>query len=255
MYGYIYLTTNKINNKKYIGQHKATKFNPNYKGSGRWLRNAIHKYGKANFDTVLLEECADKLSLDSREKYYISLYNAVVDNNYYNIAVGGSGAQVLFQTEETKRKISAANKGKKRTEEMNTRMRSRVSGTKAMNNGVIYKMVQPEEIEKYLLNGWKFGRLKIHYGRKESEETRQKKRETLSGRPHSAEWNAKMRKAKLEQKRHWYTNGKDNLLISDGATVPNGYARGKTVDESLSERIKESLRKRKLNKQVNQETV
>lgn len=45
MYGYIYLTTNLINNKKYIGQHKATKFSESYKGSGSFITKAFKKYG------------------------------------------------------------------------------------------------------------------------------------------------------------------------------------------------------------------
>lgn len=248
MYGYIYLTTNLINNKKYIGQHKSEIFDPNYRGSGKRIKKAIQKYGIDNFSTVPIEKCVDKMDLDNKEKYYISLYNAVTDKNYYNIALGGSGAQVLFQTDETKRKISLANKGKKRTEEMNVRMRKRVSGTKAMNNGIIYKMIQPEDVKDYLSNGWKFGRLNAQVGRKDTTETRQKKSLALKGRRHSKEHSTKMRETKLRQKRHWYTNGTKNLLISEYDVVPVGYKRGKTVSDNLSTKIKESLRKRKLNK-------
>ena len=35
MYGYIYITTNLINGMKYIGKHKASMFDPAYKGSGK----------------------------------------------------------------------------------------------------------------------------------------------------------------------------------------------------------------------------
>lgn len=45
MYGYIYITTNLTNNKKYIGKHASSKFDENYKGSGKRLWNAINKYG------------------------------------------------------------------------------------------------------------------------------------------------------------------------------------------------------------------
>ena len=58
MFGYIYKTTNKVNNKVYIGQHQAEIFEPDkYLGSGTLLRRAIKKYGKENFTVELIEEC------------------------------------------------------------------------------------------------------------------------------------------------------------------------------------------------------
>lgn len=51
MYGYIYKTTNLINNKIYIGQHKVKeeKIDNSYYGSGKLIIQAIKKYGKENF--------------------------------------------------------------------------------------------------------------------------------------------------------------------------------------------------------------
>lgn len=49
MYGYVYMTTCLVNNKKYIGQHKSSTLDMNYKGSGKALWNAINKYGKEKF--------------------------------------------------------------------------------------------------------------------------------------------------------------------------------------------------------------
>lgn len=34
MYGYIYMTTNKITGSLYVGKHKAPKYDPRYLGSG-----------------------------------------------------------------------------------------------------------------------------------------------------------------------------------------------------------------------------
>ena len=73
MYGYIYLTTNLINNKKYIGQHRASKFNMKYLGSGIHLTNAIKKYGKENFKLEVLCECFSEQELNEKEKYFIKI--------------------------------------------------------------------------------------------------------------------------------------------------------------------------------------
>lgn len=54
MIGYVYLTTNSINDKKYTGMHRKNYFDENYKGSGKILRYAINKYGWENFKTEVL---------------------------------------------------------------------------------------------------------------------------------------------------------------------------------------------------------
>ena len=114
-YGYIYITTNLINGKRYIGQHKSSKFHSSYKGSGKILKQAIEKYGKENFSTEVLEWCFSRDELAEREKYWIMLYDATSNNDWYNITSGGYGVQLFgkdnhmfgkHHTEETKKKIS-----------------------------------------------------------------------------------------------------------------------------------------------------
>ena len=79
MYGFIYITTNHINGKQYIGQRKYDKKEKwkNYLGSGIILTRAIEKYGKENFSKKIIEECETKEQLNQKEKYWISYYNAV----------------------------------------------------------------------------------------------------------------------------------------------------------------------------------
>ena len=86
---YIYIITNKINNKKYIGQHKGYP-DDNYFGSGILITKAIEKYGKENFTKEIIEFCT-KENIDDKEKYWINYYNAVENNNFYNQMEGGTG--------------------------------------------------------------------------------------------------------------------------------------------------------------------
>lgn len=91
MYGYIYITTNLINGKKYIGQHRSNKLDHSYLGSGKALTEAVIKYGKENFSTKILCECYSEDELNEKEVYYIKLYNAVESRDFYNMARGGKG--------------------------------------------------------------------------------------------------------------------------------------------------------------------
>lgn len=105
---YIYLTINKVNNKKYIGQHYG-EINDNYLGSGKLLKRAFSKYGKENFKKEILYIAKDEEELNLKEKYYIQKYNAVKDNNFYNLIEGGS----VHDAFEKKNKISSKLSGDK----------------------------------------------------------------------------------------------------------------------------------------------
>ena len=131
----IYCTTNKINNKKYIG--KDSKNETTYYGSGKGLQNAINKYGIENFEKVILEEIVttddhkENLKLLSeRELYWIDEYNAVKDPMYYNQR-RVCGPQTWERnwpklSDETKQKISKSTTGKKKS----VLMRQRLSESK-----------------------------------------------------------------------------------------------------------------------------
>lgn len=96
MYGYIYKTTNLVNGKIYIGQHKSTNFDARYYGSGLLLREALKKYGKDNFTIEVIEECASKKELDEKEIYYIYLFDAMNSDIDYNLSLGGTGGDIYI---------------------------------------------------------------------------------------------------------------------------------------------------------------
>lgn len=126
-YGYIYKTTNLVNNKIYIGQHRGAYLDENYLGSGKLLAAAINKYGKESFKCELLELCADKMALDQKEKEYIKKYNSQNNEIGYNISEGGQGGDLgpvarshiseslrgIPKSLEHRKKLSEANKGKR----------------------------------------------------------------------------------------------------------------------------------------------
>lgn len=86
---FIYLTTNLINGKKYIGQHYG-EITDDYLGSGTLITKSIQKYGKENFSREILKICSNREETDIYEKYFIEQMNAVEDENFYNLQEGGS---------------------------------------------------------------------------------------------------------------------------------------------------------------------
>jgi len=114
----VYLTTNLVNDKKYIG--KDVKNNPNYLGSGALLLEDIKKYGKQNFKKEILEFCQNNDILEERENYWINYHNALHDNNFYNIRENVKNWYSKASDDKKqyiKNKISQANKGKKHSNE------------------------------------------------------------------------------------------------------------------------------------------
>ena len=107
--GTIYILRNKINNKYYVGQTIKTfkeRFR-NHQVSRSYIGKALRKYRVANFEKIILENIPE-VELDEMERKLIIEYNSLVPNGY-NLESGGSKNHHL--SDETKKKISEANKG------------------------------------------------------------------------------------------------------------------------------------------------
>lgn len=104
----IYKTTNLKNGKIYIGKDK--KNNPKYFGSGVLLKNSIQKYGRENFEKVILEFCNDESHLNEKEIFWIEFYGSNNLEIGYNLTVGGDGNTGNWNgnhlTQDHKNKIS-----------------------------------------------------------------------------------------------------------------------------------------------------
>ena len=88
---YIYIITNDINNKAYIGQSNDPKYRFNQhcrpNNDNSLIDLAIQKYGKEHFTMSILE--GPIRNYNEREKYYILKYNSLRPN-CYNILEGGN---------------------------------------------------------------------------------------------------------------------------------------------------------------------
>ena len=88
---YIYLTTNLLNGKIYIGLSKFdSEENPDYLGSGCLILKAIQRYGSENFKKEILEICSSQEELCEKERYWIDKYKSNHRGVGYNICEGGT---------------------------------------------------------------------------------------------------------------------------------------------------------------------
>lgn len=135
---YLYIITNNINKKSYIGQTKNFKarIRQHINGKKCLISRAINKYGKNNFTFKILAIVEDHI-IDETEIKAIKSYNTMTPNGY-NVETGGNACKKL--NEETKLKLSqlakgrpSKNKGKRLnlSEEQRQQMRDRNTGKKA----------------------------------------------------------------------------------------------------------------------------
>lgn len=114
----VYCHINKINNKSYIGitckdvNIRWRKNGQGYKGSPYFWR-AIQKYGWDNFEHTILFTDLTREEACKREVLLIAIFNTQNAKFGYNISKGGDFSLAgISLTDEQKRKISQAKKGK-----------------------------------------------------------------------------------------------------------------------------------------------
>jgi group I intron endonuclease len=122
----IYLITNLVNDKKYVGftndppqrwrSHKSL-------SSQSRISQAIQKYGIDNFTFEVIYQSLDKdHTFNVMEQYFINLYGTRKSRFGYNRTDGGQGALCSYRSVETRQKVSEALKGIKRSEETKRKM-------------------------------------------------------------------------------------------------------------------------------------
>ena len=110
-YGFIYITTNLVNGKRYLGQKEFSQNNwKAYLGSGIAFKKALDKYGEENFSRNIIYICYSEEELNQIEYELSVFFDVVESNDWYNLVLGGGVSRGWHPSEETKRKISNATK-------------------------------------------------------------------------------------------------------------------------------------------------
>ena len=238
--GVIYLRTNKINGKKYVGQVTTKRFKArqnkwktiSVQYAGKAIDAARAKYGIDAFDFEILKECKDE-ELNQWEIYYIKELNTKVPYGY-NMTDGGDGCYGYIHSEETKKKLSETRKGKKHSEETKQKIGEAQKGKK-LSDETRKKMSEAHKGEK----NW-------NYGKHLSEEHKKKLSECNKGKHRSEETRKKMSDAQKGEK-HW-NYGKHHSEVSK--IKMSEAHRGKKLSEETRKKISEKQINGKKSKSV-----
>lgn len=117
---YLYVKTHNKTGLKYLG--KTNNNNPSlYKGSGKYWKNHIDKHGY-DVSTEIIFKSMDKSQIKEMGILYSKKWDIVNSNEWANLkeeSGDGGGISGRKLKEETKNKISLAQKGKKRNQTFN----------------------------------------------------------------------------------------------------------------------------------------
>lgn len=245
--GEIYLITNKINNKQYIGQvysyyvnnsrygingrwskHKSASKNKNWEKKCRALYTAIRKYGEDNFTCILID-VVDVKDLNDKEIFYIKQYNTLSPNGY-NLTEGGSNG---IRSQETREKMSKMWMGHVISDETKKKISESLTGEKNPNWGKKHK---PETLAK--MSEKQKGDKHPMYGKKHKLENRDKISNTL--RKHDKDLNLPRYVYRYLTQKH---NGYKVAYFIDGIKKEKTFTDKKL---SLKEKLNKALEFHKL---------
>lgn len=181
----VYKITNRINGKEYVGFHGTDDLDDGYMGSGKLIKRAIEKYGPNNFDKEYLlvtdnSDEAESLAREKISKSKIEFFNNLTPEEYNEwyektwtddhknrISDSLKGKPHSWQDKINKnpekiRKSAEKHLGSKRSDESKKKMSAAKKGKVPHNIGKVYcydpmsletKLCKIEEIP----DGWKRG--------------------------------------------------------------------------------------------------
>lgn len=235
--GFIYMWTNTINGKRYIGLHVG-KDTDGYIGSGTAFRHAVKKYGIEAFKRqILWYEYENEHMLYQKEFELINAHNAVMSTQYYNstnydpkFASFVNGTRTRMLSEETREKIRQSRLGKRASDDTRRKMsQARSGGTTALKgrkghtagvaNGMFGKKwytngtqdiccipdTQPEGFTLGRSRGVRYGADNPFYGKHHTQQTKLLLREKNTGKLLGDNNPAKRPEVKEKIRNYWAT--------------------------------------------------
>lgn len=105
---FIYVITNSVNAKLYVGCtiDAERRWNEHVKESlenrGFYLHRAMRKYGVDKFEMILVERCGSIVLMKKREKFWIAALKTNERDSGYNLTSGGDGTLGLKHSDDAK---------------------------------------------------------------------------------------------------------------------------------------------------------
>lgn len=184
------------NGKRYYGitKQKPEKRWANGKGynTNQYFTRAIDKYGWNNIQHIVLHEGLNEEEAKELEQYMIQWYDTANREYGYNISLGGESYN---HSEETKKKIGEASKGRRHTEETKRKMSEAQKGKRTGEENHNYGKPRSEETKRKISEANK-GKPSHNKGKSPSEETKRKLSEANKGKHHTEESRKKMSEAR-----------------------------------------------------------
>ena len=195
--GYIYLTTNLVNGKRYVGQHLSDCFDTTYKGSGTYIKRAIDKYGWNNFSCEVICWCSTQTQLNEAEDNYIRLLDTMSPNGY-NLKGGGANGKY---SKEAKKNCSESAKKHWENEDNRLKMSETMKKYFESEEGIKDRKKHSEFVKSYFAN--EDNRKKMYETQKKYwsiEENHKKHSECMKRVSENPEW---LKKNSESHKKYW----------------------------------------------------
>jgi group I intron endonuclease len=204
MFYLIYKITNKLDGKIYIGSHKTKNIDDGYMGSGKYLNRAYQKYGIENFTKEILFVFDNANEMYAKEAELVN-EEFLAEANTYNLKRGGMGGFDFIN----ENKLNLANQ-----------IKATLAAQKANKGRPGRPMSEEHKRRLAEINKIRPGPF---LGRTHSIETIQKMQKSRKG--------TGIGKTNSQYGTFWITNGINNLKIKKDTRIPDGYFKGRILNE------------------------